>query len=168
MRIRMPSLTISLFSWTKRRLAVGSVCRRSLSYSSHISFLLIALKTRFESCSTLIRASPFIAPNVYDALFIGIGVVSLMADFIFVVSLLRAFCLACSFCKRISSSVSIVSSGRKKSCSSSATSVDCKLTCIGLIVMSSLMFSSTLSLGLRSIHDRKSTAVFCVPAKCIL
>ena len=159
---------MSLFSWTRRRFAVGSVCKRCLSISSHISFLLIALNTRFESCSTLIRASSFMAPKVYDALFIGIGVVSFMASFIFVVSSSRAFCLACSFCERISSSVSIVSSGRKKSCSSSATSVDCKLTCIGRIVKSSRIFSSTHSSGLCSIRDRKSAAGFCVPTTCIM
>ena len=119
--------------------AVGSVCRRCLSHSSQISFLLIVLKTRSDSYSTLIRASSFIAPKVYDALFIGIGVVSLMASFIFVVSSSHAFRLACSFCKSISSSVSIVSSGRKKNCSPSATSVDCKFVCIGRIVMSSLI-----------------------------
>ena len=161
-------MTISLFSWTRRRLAVESVCRRYLSYSSHISFFLIALKTKSESCSTLIRASSFIAPEVYDALFIGIGVVSCMASFIFVVTSSRAVCLACSFCKSISSSVSIVSSGRKKSCSSSATSVDCRFIWIGRIVMSFLIFSSTLSLGLRSILDKKSAAVVCVPATCMM
>ena len=161
----MPSLTISIISWTKKRLAVGSVCRRCLLYSSHIRFLLIGLKTRFESCSTLIRASSFIAPKVYNALFIGIGVVSCMASFIFVVISSRAFCLACSFCKRISSSVSIVSSGRKKNCSSSATSVDCKFTCFGRIVMSSLICSSTISLGLRSILDRKSADYFAFPLR---
>ena len=107
-------MTISLFSCTKRRLAFGSVCSRCLSYSSQINFLLIALKTKSESCSTLMRAFSLIAPNVYDALFTGIGVVSLMDSFIFVVSSSRAFCLACSFCRRNSSSVSIVSSGRKK------------------------------------------------------
>ena len=128
---------MSLFSWTKRRFAVGSVCKRCWSYSSHISFLLIALKIRFESCSTLLRASSFMAPKVYDALFIGIRIVSFMANFSLVVSWSRAFCLACSFCKRISSSVSVVPTGRKKSCSSSATSVDCKFTCIGRIVLSS-------------------------------
>ena len=90
-----------------------------------------------------------------------------MASFIFVVSSSSAFCLACSFCRRITS-VSIVSSGRKKSCSSSATSVDCRLTCIGQIVMSSLIFNSTLSLGLSSIRDRKSAAVFCIPTTCIM
>ena len=103
----LPFLTISLFSWKRRRFAVGSVCKRCLSYSSHISFLLIPSKSRSESCSTLIGASSFIAPKVYDALFIAIGFVSLMATFIFVVSASRAFCLACSFSKSISSSVSI-------------------------------------------------------------
>ena len=164
----MPSLTISLLSWTKRRFAVGSVCKRCLSCSSHISFLLMALKTRSESYSTLIRASSLIAPKVYDALFTGSGVVSFTPNFIFVVASSRAFCLACSFCTSISSSVSIVSSGRKKSCSLSATFVDCRLNCIGHIVMSFLILSSTLSLGLRLILDRKSAAVFCVPATCIM
>ena len=145
-----------------------SVCRRCLSYSSHISFFLIVLKTGSESCSTLMRASSFIAPKVYDALFIGIGFVSLMASLILVESSSRAACLACSFCSSISSSVSMVSSGRKKSCSSSATSVDCRLTCMGHTVMSFPIFSSTLSLGLRSIRDRKSAAVFCVPATCMM
>ena len=60
------------------------------------------------------RASSLIAPKVYGALFFGIGVVSFIDSFIFVVSPSRAFCLACSFCRRISSSVLIVSSGRKK------------------------------------------------------
>ena len=110
----------------------------------------------------------FIAPNVYDALFTGTGVVSRMAIFIFVVTSSSAACLTCSLGKRISSSVSIVSSGRKISCSSSATSVDCRFTWIGQIVMSFLIFSSTLSLGLRSILDRKSPAVFCVPATCMM
>ena len=96
-------MTISLFSWTKRRLVFGSVCRRCLSYSSQITFLLSALKTKSESCLTLMRASSLIAPKVYDALFIGIGVVSLIDSFIFVVSSSRAFCLACFFCSRISS-----------------------------------------------------------------
>ena len=164
----MPSLTISLFSWTRRRLAVGSVCRRCLSYSSQISFLLIALKTKFESCSTLMRASSLIAPKVYEALFIGIGVVSCMAIFIFAGASSCAFYLACSFRSRISSSVSMVSSGRKNSCSSSATSVDWRLACIGRIVISSRIFSSTRSLGLRSILERKSAAVFCVPATCMI
>ena len=107
-------MTISLFSCTKRRLAFGSVCSRCLSYSSQINFLLIALKTKSESCSTLMRAFSLIAPNVYDALFTGIGVVSLMDSFIFVVSSSRAFCLACSFCRRISSSVSIFPLGEKR------------------------------------------------------
>ena len=152
-------MTISLFSWTRRRLAFGSVCSRCLSYSSQINFLLIVLKTKSESCSTLMRASSLIAPKVYDALLFGIGVVSMIDTFIFVVSSSRAFCLACSFCRRISS-VSIVSSGRKKSCSSSATSVDCRFTCIGWVVISFRIFSSTFSLGLRSILDKKSAAVF--------
>ena len=124
-------------------MAFGSVCSGCLSYSSQINFLLIALKTKSESCSTLMRASSLIAPKVYEALFIGIGVVSLIDSFIFVVSSSRAFCLAGSFCRRISSSVSIVSSGRKNSCSSSATSVDCRFTCIGWIVIAFRIFSST-------------------------
>ena len=86
-------------------------------------------------------ASSLIAPKVYDDLFIGIGVVSLLDSFIFVVSSSRAFCLACSFCSRISSSNSIVSPGRKKICSSSATSVDCRFTRIGRVVISFLIFS---------------------------
>ena len=52
-----------------------------------------ALKTKSESCSTLMRASSLIAPKLYDALFIGIGVVSLIDSFIFVISSSRAFCL---------------------------------------------------------------------------
>ena len=128
-----------------------------------INFLLIALITKSESCSALIRASSLIAPKVYDALFIGIGVVSLMDRFIFVVSSSRAFCLACYFCIRISSSVSIVSSGRKK-----AVLHLRRLLIVGRIVMSFLIFSSTLSLGLRSVLYKKSAAVFCVPATCMM
>ena len=138
----MPALTISLFSWTRRRLALGQFVR-GVCYILHMSFRFIALNTKSASSSTLMRASCFIATNVYDALFFGIGVVSLKDTFIFVVSSSRAFCCACSFCSIVSSSVSIVSSGRKKSCSSSATAVECKLTCIGRIVMSFLTFSST-------------------------
>ena len=123
-------------------MAFGSVCRRCLSYSSQINFLLIALEIKSESCSTMMRASSLIAPKVYDALFIGIGVVSSIDNFIFVASASRAFCLACSFCRRISSSISIVYFGKKKSCSSSATSVDCRFTCIGWIVISFRIFSS--------------------------
>ena len=73
-------------------MAFGSVCRRCLSYSSHINFLLIALKTKSESSSTLMRASSLIAPKLYDALFIRIGVVSLIDSFIFVAASSRAFC----------------------------------------------------------------------------
>ena len=109
---------------------------------SLIIFRLIVLKIKAVSCLTLIHASLFIAPKVYDALFIGTGAVSLIVILFFVVSPLRAFCLACSFSSKISSSVSIVSSGRKKSCSPSATSVDCRLTFIGLIVKSSLILSA--------------------------
>ena len=164
----MPSLTISLFSWTRRRFAVGSGCKRCLSCSSPISFLLNALNTESESCTTPIRASSLISPKVYDALFIGIGVVYLIASFIFVVSSSRAFCLAFSFCIKTSYSVSIVSSGRKRSCFSSATSVHCRLAGIGRIVMSFLIFSSILSSWLRSILDRMSASVFCVPAACMM
>ena len=97
---------------------------------------------------------------MYDALLIGIGAVSVKMSLIFLGSASVAFCLACSFYNRISSSVSSVKSGRKKSCSSSATSVDCRLICIGLIVMSSRSFNSIRSLGFRLILDRKSAAVF--------
>ena len=34
--------------------------------------------------------------------------------------------------------------------------------------MSSLIFNSTFSLGLRSIRDKKSAAEFCVPAMCMM
>ena len=102
---------------------------------------LVVLKTKFESCSTLMHASSLIAPKVYEALFIGIGVVSWMAFFIFTGASSCAFCLACSFRSRISSSASMVSSGRKNNCSSSATSVDWRLACIGRIVISSRIFS---------------------------
>ena len=137
----MPSLTISLFSWTKRRLSFGSICSRCLSYSSPISFHLIAWTTRSESCSTPIRASSLIAPKVYDALLIGIGAVSVMMILYFFDSSSRAFCLVCSFCNRISSSAWTGSTGMKKSCSSSATSADCRLTCFSRIVMSFRSFN---------------------------
>ena len=107
LRIRTRSLTISLFSWTRRRFAFGSVCNMCLSYFSQMSFRFIALTS--VSCSTLIRASFFLAPKVYDALFFGIGFVAVIASLILVVPSSRAFCLACSFWRRISSSVSIVS-----------------------------------------------------------
>ena len=45
--------------------------------------------TKAVFCSTLIRASSFIVPNVYDALLIGMGAVSLMV-FLFLSSLRRA------------------------------------------------------------------------------
>ena len=155
----MPSLTISLFSWTNRRFAFGSVCYKCLLFSSRVSFRFIALNTKAASCSTH-ACIFFIASKVYDATFIGIGVVSVKTSFMFVVSSPRALCLVCCFCSRISISVSKDSPGRKKSCSSSATSVDYKSNCIGRIVISFLIFSSTVSLGLRSMLDGKSRAVW--------
>ena len=112
-------------------------------------------------CSTLMRASYFLAPKKYPALLIGFGAVSFIINVIFDIFL---FCL---FLLHESSSVSIVASGRKKSCSSSATSVDCIFTFIGLIVISSRILSSTSFLGLnfKLIREfKESAAVFCVPA----
>ena len=81
----------------------------------------------------MIRASSFFAPMVNEALFIGLGAVSLIVNQNLVGSLSRAFCLACSFCSGISSSVSVVSFGRKKSSSSSATSVDILLVSVEML-----------------------------------
>ena len=153
----MPSLTISLSSWTSRRFAFRSVCSRCLSYPSYqFSFCFEdQIQVLFNSDACVF----FYCPKLYNALFIGLGAVSLMVNLILVVSSSGAFCLACSFWSMTSSSVSIVSSGRKKSCSSSATSVDCRLTCIGRNVMSSLTLSSTRSLGFKSILDKVGCSI---------
>ena len=112
-RISILSMTISLFSWTSCRSAFGSVWSRCLSYSWNINFCLIALKSKSVSYSTLMPVSYFIAPKVNDALFIGIGAVSLMVIQFFGYSSSRTSCKACFFCSSISTSVSIVSSGSK-------------------------------------------------------
>ena len=92
----MPSLTISLFSWTNRRFAFGSVCNKCLLFSSQMSFHFIALNTKVASCSTH-ACIFFIASKVYDATFIGLGVVSVKTSFLFVVFSPRALCLVCCF-----------------------------------------------------------------------
>ena len=79
-----------------------------------------------------------------------------------------ACCLAVCFRCNISSSVSNCSSGKKNCCSSSATSVDCMLICMGVVRISSRIVSFIFSLGVTSSLERKSAAVLSVPATCMI
>ena len=79
-----------------------------------------------------------------------------------------ARCLLSAFRARISCSDSSLSSGRKKSCSSSATSEDCRLTSTGDVSISPRIFNWTFSLGVSSSLERKSAAAFCEPATCMI
>ena len=80
----------------------------------------------------------------------------------------RARRLLSSFRAKISCSDSSSSSGRKKSCSSSATSYDCRLTSIGDVRMSFRSLSCTFSFGVSSSLERKCAAVFWEPATCMI
>ena len=76
--------------------------------------------------------------------------------------------LLCAFLAKTSCSGCSSSSGRKKSCSSSATSDDCRLTSIGDVRMSSLSFNWIFSFEVSSSLERKSAVVFWEPATCMI
>ena len=79
-----------------------------------------------------------------------------------------ARCLLRAFVAKISFSDSSSPSGRKKRCSSSATSDDCRLTSIGDVRVSSFSFSCTFPFGVSSSLERKYVAVFWEPATCMI
>ena len=87
------------------------------------------------SCSILIRVSYSTASKSNAALLIGVGAVSFIViwtcRWLFVTYILSfLFFLQYDF-----TFFGVVSSDRKNSCSSSATSVDCELNCFGLVVI---------------------------------
>ena len=139
-----------LSSWRSKWRPRGSVFSRCLSYSSCDTRCFNAFSRGSASCSFLIRAFSLIAPNAYTAELRGILMTSVtLVERSFSCSSL-ARCLLRAFLAKISCSDSSSSSGRKKSCSSSATSDDCRFTSIGAVSMSSRNFSCTFSLGVSS------------------
>ena len=129
--------------------------------------------TRSTSCSTRILAFALIPFMEYDVVFQSIFVNSFTLVFKTGDSSFAphcfAFCLDCSFCPRVCSSDSLLSSECvKKTCFSSATSEEEVVTSKGVVGISSLILRRIFYLILSSSLGRKSAAVLTDPAMCAI